>query len=296
MASYISAYDTEAVYPWWDDGFQGFDYSPPRIRQFLEGVRAVASVHLERAAPATFFLVARMLDEAGPDLIRILDDPLFEVESHSYTHPNLIALDLRGDEDALRYELVASKQRIEDAFGRPVTGLTAPGGYPRGFTGRPRILEIMWEAGYRYIRSVGAGPGGNMPAPLHPPFWYAAEGYPEMLETPSHGWHDNILTGQPGAAHWPPLLPWPYPETMPCDARGVYAAYAPGIEYCVSQDLLYYLPIFHPWSIHRIDSGAAQIGMLLDHARGQMDLISCGQLRRMIAGRRELASLDWRPS
>ncbi len=290
MSLYVAAYDTEAVYTWWEEGSRGFDYSPARIREFLAGVRAVADAHLARELPATFFLVAQMLEVAGPELRSLLDPPLFDIQCHSFTHANLNALDEANDVAGLRHELADSRKLIEDTFGKPVIGLTAPGGYTRGFTGHPRILEIMWEAGYRYARSVGAGPGHTIPAPLNPPFWYTQEGFPDLLETPSHAWHDNILTGQPAQMHWPPVLPWAYPARMPQDAQGVYEAYAPGIDYCVAQDFLYYLPIFHPWSIYRIDQQAGQVGLLLDHARQAMDVISCGQLYQHIADNRSLAS------
>ncbi len=290
MSFYVAAYDTEAVYAWWQAGNRGFDYSPAGIREFLAGVRAVADVHLERELPATFFLVAKMLELAQGELRSILDQPLFDIQCHSFTHPNLIALDENNDMAGLHYELADAGKLIADTFGRAVTGLTAPGGYTRGFTGHPRILEIMWDAGYRYVRSVGAGPRHTIPAPLNPPFWYVQEGFPDLLETPSHAWHDNILTGQPAQVHWPPVLPWPYPAQMPKDAQGVYAAYAPGIDHCAQQGMLYYLPIFHPWSIYRIDKRAGQIGLLLDHARHKMEVISCNRLYQHIAYNRFLAN------
>lgn len=119
MPLYVSAYDTEAVYPWWERDFSGFDYTPRRIQEFLAGVRAVANVHLEQDVPATFFLVAKMLELAGRELRTILDHALFDIQCHSFTHPDLIALDNRGDAKALRYELADSKKLIEDTFGKP---------------------------------------------------------------------------------------------------------------------------------------------------------------------------------
>ncbi len=133
MSFYVAAYDTEAVYPWWEKRTRGFDYAPSRVRDFLAGVQAVVHTHLEREVPATFFLVAKMLELAGPELRALLDHPLFEIQCHTFTHPNLIELDERGDTAALRYELADAKERIEDTFGRPVIGLTAPGGHTRGF-------------------------------------------------------------------------------------------------------------------------------------------------------------------
>ena len=241
---------------------------------------------LQRDAPASFFLVAKMLELAGPELRAILDNPLFDIQCHSFTHPNLIALG--EDRATLQYELGDAKKLIEDTFGRAVTGLTAPGGYTDGFRGHPLILDVMWEAGYRYVRSVGKGQ-----RTLCLRCWISPSGMRrmasrELLETPSHAWHDNILTGQPATVHWPPLLPWPYPTEMPRDAQGVYEAYAPGIDYCAQEGLLYYLPIFHPWSIYRIDNQAAQIGLLLDHARQKMEFKSCSQIYQHILQHPEL--------
>lgn len=292
MSYYVAAYDTEAVYIWWEGPHPAFSYTPERVAEFLAGVRAVAAVHQARGAPATFFLVAKMLALAGSDLRAILDDPLFDIQCHTFTHLNLIQLDEAGDVAALRYELVDAKKVIEDSFGRPVIGMTAPGGYTDGFAGHPRILAILWEAGYRFVRSVAAGPHRTVPAPLNQPFWYARDGFSDLLELPSHAWHDNILTGQPGLVAWPPVLPWPYPATMPVDAQGVYTAYAPGIDYASEHDLLYYLPIFHPWSIHRIDRQAGQVALLLDHARQKMEMASCVQVYRHMLKHRTLAATE----
>ena len=119
-----------------------------------------------------------------------------------------------------------------------------------------------------------------MPAPLHQPFWYDEEGCGDLLEIPTHAWHDNVLTGQHGLVSWPPTLPWDYPTKMPTDAQGVYEAYAPGIEHTAGSGLVAYVPTFHPWSIYRIDNQAGHIGMLLDHAAGRpRHLLVCPALR-----------------
>ena len=63
MPSYISAYDTEAVYAWWDaptrPGYRGrVRYERERLAECIAGVRTVAQVHLARQTPASFFIVA----------------------------------------------------------------------------------------------------------------------------------------------------------------------------------------------------------------------------------------------
>ena len=294
MSNYVAAYDLEAVYAWWEpprsdaEGYEAqVQYEGPRREEFLAGARAVAEAHLRAGTPATFFIVAKLLDHCAAELREILDHPEFDLQCHSYTHTDLIGIS--DDDEALRYELIDAKKRIEDTFSRPVIGLTAPGGYTRGFCGQQRLLDLMAEAEYRYMRTFGAGPGQSVPAPLHQPFWYAEDGHPDLLEIPSHAWHDNILTGQPGHVHWPPILPWAYPAHMPTDAQGVYAAYAPGIDHAAEQGLLTYVPIFHPWSIYRISDRAAQIELLLDHADQKQQIASCSQIYQHLCAHRDLA-------
>ena len=295
MSFYVAAYDTEAVFEWWEptrSDAAGYDayvsYEGESLETFLAGARAVAEAHLATETPATFFIVAKLLDHCGSQLRAILDHPSFDLQCHSYTHPDLIRIST--DEKTLRYELIDSKKRIEDTFGRPIIGLTAPGGYTRGFSGQTFMLDLMAEAGYRYMRTYGAGPNGTVPAPLHQPFWYAEDGHPDLLEIPSHAWHDIFLSGQPGIVHWPPVLPWAYPTEVPTDAEGVYAAYAPGIEHAAAEDLLTYIPIFHPWSIHRIDQQAKQISLLLEHAQSQQQIASCTKVYEYLCAHRAQAS------
>jgi peptidoglycan/xylan/chitin deacetylase (PgdA/CDA1 family) len=273
MPFYVAGYDTEPVYPWWEIGDHEYSaelyhkvvsYEGERLQEFLAGTRTVAEVHLKHGAAATFFIVAKLLEHAGAELREILDHPGLDVQCHTFTHEDLIAL---GKNDAaLKYELVDSKKLIEDTFGRPVIGLTAPGSFTRGLLGEKRTQEILWDAGYRYVRSVGKGPFNTVPAPMTQPFWYSQEGYPEMLEIPINAWHDNVLTGQPFAAHWPPVIPWGLPAKTAENAQEAYEAYAPGIDHAVEEDLLCYTPGFHPWSVYRLDKKAGHIDKLLSHA------------------------------
>jgi len=107
----------------------------------LNGIQAVARVHQEHRVPATFFIVAKLVEHARSELRSILDDPLFDIQCHSYTHENLV--EISNNDQTLRHELVDSKNLIEDAFGKPVTGLTTPGGFSIGLAGRPLVLRIM---------------------------------------------------------------------------------------------------------------------------------------------------------
>ncbi len=284
MSYYLAAYDVEAIYPWWELGDQKYSadlyqqsisYSGKRLKECLDGISAVADVHRQKNLPATFFLVGQLVEHAASELRAILDDDLFDLQSHSYTHADVIQI--VDDENALKRELCDAKHLIEDTFGREVIGFTTPAGFPIGLVGQPRLLQKFWEAGYRYIRSVGMGPFHTIPAPLTQPFWYADDGYPDLLELGLHAWHDNVLSGQPFAIHWPPILPWGYPAKVPQTADEMYAAYAPGIEYVAANNLHTYIPCFHPWAIYRIDKRALHIELLLTHATQRMSVVSCTQ-------------------
>jgi len=296
VAFYVAAYDVEAIYPWWELGDQRYSaqlyresvsYEGERLSECLAGIRAVAEVHLRAGAPATFFLVGRLVEQASQELRDLLDHPIFDLQSHSYTHADLV--EIADDPVALHHELADSRQLIEDTFGRPVIGLTAPGGFTKGFAGQRNLLDGVWEAGYRYVRSAGLGPFDSVPAPITQPFWYTQDGFPDLLEFGLHAWHDNHLTGQPCVSHWPPVLPWGLPSKMAQTAQEVYQAYAPGIDHIAEHDLLTYIPCLHPWSIYRVDRQAKQIELLLSHAQKVVTIKSCTGVYEEISGNRSLA-------
>jgi len=72
MTAYLAAYDTE----WGPDGF-----SP-------EDIEAIGDIHRRHNAPATFFIVGKLLEapEYAVKLREVLNDELFDVQSHTYRH------------------------------------------------------------------------------------------------------------------------------------------------------------------------------------------------------------------
>ena len=70
-------------------------YEGARLDERLDGVRAVAEVHLRHRAPATFFIVAELAVAAGTRLREILDHDLFDLQSHSFTHDHMVAIRAR---------------------------------------------------------------------------------------------------------------------------------------------------------------------------------------------------------
>jgi peptidoglycan/xylan/chitin deacetylase (PgdA/CDA1 family) len=297
MGYYLASYDTEAIYPWWRLGDVPYSaqlyrdnvrYEGKEKQECLAGIRAVAEVHARLGLPATFYLVGELVAHAGAELRSILTGPLFDKQCHSYSHENLIQI--ADDPKALRREIVDSKRLIEDTFGSEVLGFTTPGSFTDGLVGSPRQLELLQEAGYRYIRSVGKGPFDTSPAPLTQPFWYTGDGFPDLLELGLHGWHDNILSGQPFVTYWPPIFPWGYPSKMPKNAWEMYAVWAPMITHVKDQGLLTLVPCVHPWSAYRVDRKALHIELILTHARNLLECVSCTDMYGRIRRQRSLAS------
>ena len=68
MTRYIAAYDTE------------------NIEHGVAAVGRLVALHKRHEIPATFFIVGRLLEKDGPEYRRLLDDPLFDVQSHSWSH------------------------------------------------------------------------------------------------------------------------------------------------------------------------------------------------------------------
>ncbi len=268
---YVAAYDVEA---------------DPEVS--VPATRAVAAVHRRHEAPATFFIVTRLLEAAGQEFRAVLDDHLFDIQSHTHTHARLKELVERGEKDALRREIEVPRKLIRETFGRDAEGLTTPGGYTDGLQGEGELLGLLHESGIRFVRSDARGPKETVPAPLTQPYWYAAEGFPDVLELPPQLWHDNILKGYTEAAvRWPPWVPWGVPPTPPESPEQEFAVWRTGADYAVQNELRVYMPTMHAWSIYRLSRDARTLDLLLAYVRDRgMEVVSCREVyERACAGR-----------
>jgi peptidoglycan/xylan/chitin deacetylase (PgdA/CDA1 family) len=88
--------------------------------------------------------------------LRALAAEGFEVGAHTRTHPILSRLPA----GALRAEIHACRERMEEALGRPVRFFAYPNGTGDDYT--PVVLEAVRRAGY--AAAVTAIPGGNLPS------------------------------------------------------------------------------------------------------------------------------------
>jgi len=257
MTMYVAAYDVE------NDAC-------------LDGVRRIVEVHEEHKMPATFFIVARLLEEQGEQYRKLLGgNARFEIASHSYTHPLLREHRFGrtpAPKQTHRREIVESKKRIEDHFGREVAGFRTPMGFADGLRGAPEILQLCDEAGYRYSSSLAWGPHDTVPALILEAFSYAEQGYPGLWEIPPCGWHENLLKGH---NRWDPrplqLFPHPVPEAAVTRCvetpEEEFAVHRVFLDKAAEMGVGHVSLIWHPWSLHRFDPQMQMLELVFRHVR-----------------------------
>ena len=101
---------------------------------------------------------------------------LFELASHTYSHPLLCdhplgGVGLTGEQRA--YEIRLGKEIVEQTFGRPCIGIRTPWGFANGLRGDTEFVDQVVEAGFSYVSSLLWGPDFTIPTRLEPPFSYA---------------------------------------------------------------------------------------------------------------------------
>jgi peptidoglycan/xylan/chitin deacetylase (PgdA/CDA1 family) len=254
---YMAAYDTES-------------------ENCLDAVRRIVKVHERTAMPATFFVVAGLLDSQEAEYRAMLGNhPLFEIASHGYAHmvlrPHPAGAEA-GPKEQWPRELIESKHRLEDAFGRPVDGYRTPWGFAEGLRGAPEILAVCQAAGYRYISSLLWGPAYSLPALIEEPFTYAQDGFPALWEIPSCGWHENVLKGHPVLNARPlQLFPHPMPEAMVTDfvktPEEEFAMHRRFVDKGLAMSASHVTLVWHPWSLGAFDPEMKMLDRMFKYVR-----------------------------
>jgi peptidoglycan/xylan/chitin deacetylase (PgdA/CDA1 family) len=258
MSVYSAAYDTE---------------SP----NCLAAVRKIVEKHEEFEMPATFFLVARTLEENEAEYFALLGNhPLFEVGCHTYTHAVLRDTPSWGRAvpvDRFRSEIVDSKKRIEDAFGIEVRGFRPAVCSVDALTTVPEALALIDEAGYRYVSSLAWGPDWSLPALLNDPFNYAEQGFPDLWEIPPCGWHENLLKGNNKCGPvrvglFPPAMPEAFPAGYVQTPREEFEVNnKPFIDKALRESAPLVSLIWHPWSLGAFDPEMEMLEITFSYVR-----------------------------
>lgn len=284
MTRFIAAYDTEAL------------PSPDRkLPSCIEACRAIVDAHQRHQMPATFFIVGTALEASVDEYRRLLDDPLFEIASHTWSHRLLKDNPFCGKAvtgTALRDEVMRGKEAVEKHFpDRPCIGLRPACSFVDGLSNAPEVLALVDEAGYEYVSSVAWGPDYTLPAPLNQHTTYADEGYPNLHEYPCHGWHDNVLKSHSRPGYWQEprrLLAYPpqFPEAIPpepIDTPDEEFRYNNKvfIDRACEQRLDYVSLIWHPWSLAGFDPQMRMLDMTFDYVReAKLEATTFAQMHR----------------
>lgn len=263
MTNYIAAYDTESS-------------------ECLAACRKIVDVHLRYEMPATFFVVGRILEENPEEYRRILDNPLFEIATHTYSHRMLKDHPFCGPAVSVeerRLEVLKGKEAVERIFERPCLGLRPGCSFTDGLKGAPDVLQILKESGIRYASSLAWGPDYSLPAPLTQPFSYAEEGFPGLWELPCHGWHDNLLKdnnnwGPRRLTLWPPAMPEAIPPDFLSTPEDEFAVNRVFLEKATEEEMTFVSLIWHPWSLDSFDPEMRMLDLTFDYVR-RLGVVPC---------------------
>lgn len=253
---YIAAYDTE---------------SPV----CLAACRKIVEIHKRHNMPGTFFLVGKTLEANPKEYRALLDDPLFEVASHTYSHRMLRDHPFCGGSiapDEKREEIFKGKKIVEDVFERPCLGVRSPCGFDNGLKGAPDVLALVQESGMHYVSSLLWGPDYSLPVLLEEPFPYVQDGFPDVWELPGHGWHENLLKdnnrwGAKRLTLWPSPMPEAIPKDFVKTPDDEFAVNRVFLDKALADSKPYVSLIWHPWSLYQFDPDMKMLDLTFTHAR-----------------------------
>jgi peptidoglycan/xylan/chitin deacetylase (PgdA/CDA1 family) len=255
---YIAAYDTE------------------KVGDCLKACKTIRQVHEEVDFPGTFFIVGKRLEEEGAEYRAVLDAPLFEIASHTYSHIILRDHPFCGNtpgDDVRAREITLGKELVEQTFQRPCVGLRPGCGFHNALRGDPWLVETVASAGFGYVSSLLWGPETTVPALLEKPFTYAAEGHQELWELPGHGWHENLLKAHNLTVQTRRIIAWPSPLpeavrlTPISSPEEEFAINKIFIDKAVELGLPYVSLIWHPWSLARFDPAMTMLRLTFSYVR-----------------------------
>ena len=255
---YIAAYDTE------------------KAGDCLAACKRIRAVHEQFGAPGTFFIVGKRLEEEGVEYRAVLDTPLFEIASHTYSHTILRDHPFCGNAPANAAragEITLGKELVEQTFQRSCVGLRPGCGFHNALRGDPWLVQTVADAGYGYVSSLLWGPETTVPALLEKPFPYVEEGRPNLWELPGHGWHENLLKAHNLTVQARRIVAWPspFPEavrltpiTTPEEEFAINKLF---IDKAVELGLPYVSLIWHPWSLARFDPAMTMLRFTFAYVR-----------------------------
>jgi len=266
MSTLLIGYDVEYVVP---DG---------TTSAFLD---RVVAVHERHEAPLTLFLLGETILQNVPSIQRAATSPLVSIGQHTYSHSLLRPLRIdtgtsvtdlpAASPDRIGDELGRTSALIREHLGLACPGLTAPYTYHHGLQGHPELLAVLAANGIRYVRSDGRDERGYQPAPATQPYWYDADGFPDLLELPTNGWHDCVVRED--------VLGWD-------DVDGYADLVCEQLDEAAAADRVHSI-CAHDWSSVRADPDLTHVDRILGHARSLgMEIGTYDAVHERLAGTR----------
>lgn len=230
-------------------------------KDFLATAR---ELHNRLNVPTTFFIVGQTLEDNIPYFQALKDDPLIDLQQHTYSHQLLktiyiddgksIRVNRGAAPEETREEVRKTNQLLKKHLDVECMALTGPWCYYRGLRDRPDLLQILSEEGIRLTRTDGRNEKDWHPVDMDlQPYWYDALGFPDILEVPIHGWHDCVIRQD--------VLGWD-------NLDGYVDSVKPYIDRAAHEDKVFSL-CQHDWSSTREDPEMTATAAILDYAQSQ---------------------------
>ena len=268
MAKILFGYDTER-------------FEEPSVTSHF--LHTMSQMHEQYQIPCTLFLVGKVIENNADDIRPLVDNPLFDLQQHSYSHQpfKTYVMDFRSvpDEELgqiewlmgkpkvivhrgltleeIKEEVTKTQERLHDLLGiEHNQGLTCPFAYYMGLLDRPDVTDILYDLGIRFVRSWGRNYFGWQPTPFDvQPFFYEAHGHDDMLEIPIQGWHDVLWKSQHG---------W-------TNVEGYVAMLKESLQEVLENDYTWSF-LAHDWSSVREDPDMSGIRAFIEYALEQKDV------------------------
>ena len=207
---YIAAYDTE---------------SPA----CLPACRKIVEVHKRFEMPATFFIVGKTLDANPAEYRKLLEDPLFEIASHTYSHQML-------RDNVFCGQAISMDQRREE------------------------ISSLLWGPDYS-LPALLREPF-SYKADGFPEIWeLPGHGWHENLLKDHNRWGPRRLT------LWPPPFPEAIPRAFCKTAEDEFEVNKVFLDKGVETGKPFVSLIWHPWSLAKFDPDMKMLELTFTHVR-----------------------------
>ena len=238
----------------------------------IKAAPRLAELHRAYEVPATFFMLGTALERYGDVLREVFgDDPLFDIQSHTYSHLMMKDNQMHGPGvtlEELDRQMRLGMERVEQVFERPCKGVRSGCGFYRGLRGNTERVRVIRDAGVEWLSSDLRGPVDSIPGGLVQAYTYQDDGAPGLLEIPGHGWHDLVLVDFDEKLlrmSWPLGVQWGIPNRPPRTPQEEFEVHRVWIQKAIELGLDFYSPVNHPHSVFHMSAECKTMELLMQY-------------------------------